>query len=106
MARRNNGGESGQSEPGVAKERERQRNKLEEAQEMGLGTGLLPVAHGSKHHWKKKPTRVRAGERRAEKVATALAGDSTGAERGLKFYDLGSGSGKAVFAAVLAVDFR
>ncbi|CAM9495871.1 unnamed protein product [Pylaiella littoralis] len=25
---------------------------------------------------------------------------------GLKFYDLGSGSGKAVFAAVLAVDFR
>lgn len=25
---------------------------------------------------------------------------------GLKFYDLGSGSGRAVFAAVLAVDFR
>lgn len=33
---------------------------------------------------------------------------SPGAEResGLKFYDLGSGSGKAVFAAVLAADFR
>lgn len=26
--------------------------------------------------------------------------------KGLKFYDLGSGSGKAIFAAVLAVDFR
>ena len=27
-------------------------------------------------------------------------------QEGLKFYDLGSGSGRAVFAAVLAVDFR
>lgn len=40
--------------------------------------------------------------------ASAAVRSSGGGEkgRGLKFYDLGSGSGKAVFAAVLAVDFR
>ncbi|CAN0558880.1 unnamed protein product, partial [Ectocarpus sp. 12 AP-2014] len=49
----------------------------------------------------------------AESAMTA-AGISPGERRdgerqgggGLKFYDLGSGSGKALFAAVLAVDFR
>ncbi|CAM9209036.1 unnamed protein product, partial [Hapterophycus canaliculatus] len=33
-------------------------------------------------------------------------GRGGGGREGLKFYDLGSGSGKAVFAAVLAADFR
>lgn len=38
-------------------------------------------------------------------MPAALAGDGTGAGIGLQFYELDSGSGKAVFAAGLA-DFR
>lgn len=39
-------------------------------------------------------------------IKVAVAGIDTSKGKGLKFYDLGSGSGKALFAAVLAVDFR
>lgn len=46
----------------------------------------------------------RASTRAVNAEAVAMGGDEE--RRGLKFYDLGSGSGRAVFAAVLAVDFR
>lgn len=39
-------------------------------------------------------------------IKVAVAGMDVPKEKGLKFYDLGSGSGKALFAAVLGVDFR
>lgn len=53
-------------------------------------------AHGKREHW---PTGA------VEAEAAAMGGGG-GKEQGLKFYDLGSGSGRAIFAAVLAVDFR
>lgn len=45
-------------------------------------------------------------EGEAEERGGGGGGREGGEKGGLKFYDLGSGSGKAVFAAVLAADFR
>lgn len=52
--------------------------------------------------------RTGSAEPQTETNATvaAVTTASLRRDKGLKFYDLGSGSGKAVFAAVLAVDFR
>eukprot|EP00903_Cladosiphon_okamuranus_P010983 g10373.t1 len=51
------------------------------------------------------PDGVRVSGRGEESVRGRGRGDRR-AQEGLKFVDLGSGNGKAVFAAVLAVDFR
>lgn len=65
----------------------------------GGGGTRRPIkeANGQREHWSK---------RAVEAEAEAAMGGGGGKERGLKFYDLGSGSGRAIFAAVLAVDFR
>lgn len=75
------------------------------------GAGSPPEKEGCHESGEEKNTpvgRSSTSSRSWEDEAAAMGGGAEGGrgDGGFKFYDLGSGSGKAVFAAVLAVDFR
>lgn len=69
-----------------------------------VGDKCIPVSGDHVNGSDKTANGALASRRAVEAEATAMAGGVEGG--GLKFYDLGSGSGRAVFAAVLVVDFR